>query len=192
MAHDQHQIGEIRRMVVHDGRDGPKPEIGCSTNFWRRLIWSGLNGGGAINDFGCYGADLATWLMDGQKPISVFCVARQIKPDIYPKVEDDATIVLMYPKAQAVLEPSWNWPFNRKDMEIYGQTGYVLVPQPNSLRVRTGNMSDETTSTPPALTEADADSIVLPDCRGAREHQAIRTFFIGRKYDCGGNFGCGA
>jgi predicted dehydrogenase len=158
MVHDQHQIGEIRRMVVHDGHNGPK-EIGCSTNFLAWLTDPGLNGGGAINDFGCYGADLATWLMDGQKPISVFCVARQIKPDIYPKVEDDATIVLMYPKAQAVLEPSWNWPFNRKDMEIYGQTGYVLVPQPNSLRVRTGNMSDETTSTPPALTEADADPL---------------------------------
>ncbi len=158
MVHDQHQIGDIRRMVVHDGHNGPK-EIGCSTNFLAWLTDPVLNGGGAINDFGCYGADLATWLMDGQKPTSVFCVAHQIKPDIYPKVEDDATIVLTYPKAQAVLEPSWNWPFNRKDMEIYGQTGYVLVPQPNMLRVRIGDMSDETASTPPALTGPDADPL---------------------------------
>jgi predicted dehydrogenase len=27
-----------------------------------------LNGGGALIDFGCYGADLMTWLMDGQTP----------------------------------------------------------------------------------------------------------------------------
>jgi predicted dehydrogenase len=158
MVDDQHQIGDIRRIVVHDGHNGPK-EIGCSTNFLAWLTDPALNGGGAINDFGCYGADLATWLMDGQKPISVFCIARQIKPDVYPKVEDDATIVLAYPKAQAVLEPSWNWPFNRKDMEIYGKTGYVLVPQPDILRVRTGNMSDEIQSTPPPLTGPDADPL---------------------------------
>lgn len=158
MVHDRHQIGEIRRIVVHDGHNGPK-EIGCSTNFLAWLTDPVLNGGGAINDFGCYGADLATWLMDGQKPTSVFCVARHIKPDVYPKVEDDATIVLTYPKAQAVLEPSWNWPFNRKDMEIYGQTGYVLVPQPDTLRVRTSNMSEEKESTVPALSGPDADPL---------------------------------
>jgi len=30
-----------------------------------------LNGAGALFDFGCYGADLATWLMDGRRPVSV-------------------------------------------------------------------------------------------------------------------------
>jgi predicted dehydrogenase len=158
MVHDQHQIGGIRRIVVHDGHNGPK-EIGCSTNFLAWLTDPVLNGGGAVNDFGCYGADLCTWLMDDQKPLSVFCVARHYKPNIYPKVEDDATIVLTYPHAEAILEPSWNWPFNRKDMEIYGQSGYVLIPQQDQLRVRTGNMNDETESTPPALTGPDADPL---------------------------------
>ncbi len=122
MVHDDHKIGDIRRIVAHDGHWGPK-ELGCSTNFLEWLTDPVLNGGGALNDFGCYGADLATWLMDGQKPVSVFAVTRQIKPDIYPKVEDDATVVLTYPKAQAILEPSWNWPFSIKDLEINGQTG---------------------------------------------------------------------
>ena len=146
MVHDKHQIGDIRRIVAHDGHQGPK-EIGCSTNFLAWLTDPVLNGGGAVNDFGCYGADLATWLMDGQKPLSVVCVTRHIKPDVYPKVEDDATIILTYPKAQAVLEPSWNWPFNRKDLEIYGQTGYVFVPQPNELHFLTTGMSEETDDT---------------------------------------------
>ena len=157
MVHDQHQIGDIRRIVAHDGHQGPK-EIGCSTNFLNWLTDPVLNGGGAVNDFGCYGADLATWLMDGQKPLSVTAVVRHIKPDVYPKVEDDATIVLAYPKAEAVLEPSWNWPWNRKDLEIYGQTGYVFVPQPNELRVRHGN-NDETATTLPALIGVDADPL---------------------------------
>ena len=158
MVHDQHQIGDIRRIVVRDGHNGPK-EIGCSTNFLNWLTDPVLNGGGAINDFGCYGADLATWLMDGQKPTSVFCVARHIKPNVYPKVEDDATIVLAYPKAEVVLEPSWNWPFNRKDMDIYGKTGYVLIPQPDQLQVRTGDMDQEKEETASALTGPDADPI---------------------------------
>ena len=100
MVHDEHQIGNISKMVFHHGHRGPQ-EIGCSTNFLAWLTDPVLNGGGTINDFGCYGADLATWFFDGQKPVSVFAVASQIKPDIYPKVEDDATIVLTYPQAQS-------------------------------------------------------------------------------------------
>lgn len=158
MVHDQHQIGDIRRIVVHDGHRGPK-EIGCSTNFLAWLTDPILDGGGAINDFGCYGADLATWFFDGQKPVSVFAVAHQIKPDIYPKVEDEATIVITYPKAEVILQPSWNWPFDRKDMEIYGQTGYVIVPHPDLLRVRNGDMAEESEVQPPAVTGANADPI---------------------------------
>ena len=158
MVHDEQQIGGIRKMVFHHGHRGPQ-EIGCSTNFLAWLTDPMLNGGGAINDFGCYGADLATWFLDGQKPVSVFAVASQLKPDIYPKVEDDATIVLTYPRAQIILQPSWNWPLNRKDMEIYGQTGQVIVPQANRLLVRTQQTPKETEIIPPPLTGANADPV---------------------------------
>jgi predicted dehydrogenase len=158
LVHDEHQIGGIRRMVFHDGHRGPK-EIGCSTNFLAWLTDPVLNGGGAINDFGCYGADLATWFMDGQKPVSVFAVAQHLKPDVYPKVEDDATIVLTYPQAQVILEPSWNWPFGCKDMEIYGQTGTVFLPQPDLLRVQTANAAKPMDVVPPPLTGVKADPL---------------------------------
>jgi len=158
MVHDQQEIGEIRRMVFHDGHRGPK-EIGCSTNFLAWLTDPALNGGGAINDFGCYGADLATWFMDGQKPLTVFALAKQLKPGIYPQVEDDATLVLNYPRAQVVLEPSWNWPFDRKDMEIYGQTGTVFVPKPDRLLIRTFQKPEGQEITPPALGGAMADPL---------------------------------
>ena len=77
-----------------------------------------------------------TWLMDGQRPTSVTAVTQQIKPEIYPRVDDEATIILTYPKAQAILQPSWNWPFDRKDMEVYGQTGYVITVRHDDVRVR--------------------------------------------------------
>jgi predicted dehydrogenase len=158
LVHDQHQIGEIRRMVFHHGHRGPK-EIGCSTNFLAWLTDPVLNGGGAINDFGCYGADIATWFFDGEKPLSVVAVARHFKPDVYPKVEDDATIILNYPKAEVILEPSWNWPMDRKDMEIYGVSGQVLVPEADKLLERTWAAPKETEITPPPLTGAQADPV---------------------------------
>lgn len=158
MVHDRKEAGEIRRLVVHNGHRGPK-EIGCSKYFLEWLTDPVQNGGGALNDFGCYGADLATWLMDGQRPESVQAMTQHIKPDVYPKVEDEATIVITYPKAQAILQASWNWPFDRKDMEIYGRTGYVLVPQANLLRVRLENQNKETEITPSALAGPDADPI---------------------------------
>ncbi len=62
-----------------------------------------------------------TTLMKGQKPPAVTAVTRQYKPAVYPKVDDDATIIVDYPDAQCIIQVSWNWPFNRKDMEVYGE-----------------------------------------------------------------------
>jgi predicted dehydrogenase len=51
-------------------------------------------------------------------------------------VDDEATIVLTYPKAQVIVQASWNWPFDRKDMEVYGQTGYVITERRDDIRIR--------------------------------------------------------
>lgn len=119
------KIGEIRKIVFHTGHQGPI-EIGCNPEFLEWLTDPVLNGGGALTDFGCYGANLVTWIMKGIKPISVSCTLQQFKPQLYPKVEDEATIVLTYPSAQVIIQASWNWPLNVKDMEIYGNAGYIF------------------------------------------------------------------
>jgi predicted dehydrogenase len=126
MIHNEKKFGDIVKIVVHDGHQGPK-EIGVNDEFLEWLTDPRLNGGGALMDFGCYGADLITWLMKGQRPQSVLAVTQQIKPHIYPKVDDEATIILTYPKAQAIIQASWNWPYNRKDMEVYGKSGYIFA-----------------------------------------------------------------
>jgi predicted dehydrogenase len=135
-------IGEIRKMVVHDGHQGPK-EIGVSKEFFNWLTDPVKNGGGAIVDFGCYGANQITWLMNGEKPLSVFAVTQQIKPDIYPKVDDEATIIVTYPKAQGIIQASWNWPFGRKDIEIYGQHGWMIADR-NGLKTKMSENKNET------------------------------------------------
>lgn len=126
---DKQAIGDIRKVVICDGHRGPK-EIGVNKEFLEWLADPVQNGGGAVIDFGCYGVNLMTWLMGNQEPVSVSAVLQQIKPEIYPKVDDEATIVLSYPKAQAIIQASWNWPVDRKDMEIYGVTGYVKALNP--------------------------------------------------------------
>ena len=157
IIHDQHAIGDIRKIVVHDGHRGPK-EIGCSDDFLNWLTDPVLNGGGALTDFGCYGANLITWLMKGQRPNSVFAVTQQIKPDVYPKVDDEATIVITYSNAQGIIQASWNWPFDRKDMEIYGQTGQLLVPRRDVIKLRSGAAS-EAQRTPDPLKGSLADPL---------------------------------
>jgi predicted dehydrogenase len=153
----ENAIGEIRKIVVHDGHRGPK-EIGVEPWFLAWLSDPKLNGGGALFDFGCYGADLVTWLMDGRRPDSVTAVTQQIKPDVYPRVDDEATIVLTYPHAQVIVQASWNWPFSRKDMEVYGQKGYVITVARDSVRVRLPE-NEETLETAKPLEEAKGDSV---------------------------------
>jgi predicted dehydrogenase len=128
-------IGELRKVVVHDGHKGPK-EIGVNKEFLDWLTDPVQNGGGAITDFGCYGANLITWMTKGKRPESVSAVTQQLKPAIYPKVDDDATIILQYPTMQGIIQASWNWPFSRKDMEVYGATGTVITDNRSDMRVR--------------------------------------------------------
>jgi predicted dehydrogenase len=141
LVHDG-ALGGVRKVVIHDGHNGPK-EIGVEPEFLAWLTDPKLNGGGALFDFGCYGADLMTWLMDGERPQTVTAVTQQLKPEIYPRVDDEATFILTYPKAQAIVQASWNWPFGRKDMEVYGQSGYAITVQGNDIRVRRGGENSE-------------------------------------------------
>ena len=141
-------LGPIRKVVIHDGHRGPK-EIGCGPEFLGWLTDPDQNGAGALFDFGCYGANLMTWLMDDSRPSSVTAVTQQIKPDVYPKVDDEATIILTYPQAQAIIQASWNWPIDRKDMEIYGRTGQAITVGQKSLRVHLAGKPEEIREAPP-------------------------------------------
>ena len=118
---ERRRAATIRKMVAMDGHEGPK-EINVGPEFFDWLTDPVRNGAGALFDFGCYGANLMTWLMDNQRPLTVTAMTQRIKPAIYPRVDDEATILVEYPKAQGIIQASWNWPFGRKDLEVYGAT----------------------------------------------------------------------
>ena len=158
LLHEQKAGGEIRRMVAMDGHQGPR-EINVQPEFFAWLNDPVKNGAGALFDFGCYGANLMTWMMDNQRPLKVTALTQTDKPAIYTHVDDEATVLLEYPKAQGVIEASWNWPVGRKDFEVYGATGYAIATGGDNLRVRlAGAKAEEARTLPPLKPEA-ADSI---------------------------------
>lgn len=151
-------VGPIRKVVVRDGHKGPV-KIGVNPEFLEWLTDPVENGGGALPDFGCYGANLMTWLMDGQRPLRVTAITQQLQPENNPKVEDEALILLDYGTAVGVVHASWNWPIGRKDMEVYGTLGAVYADNRKQLRVRISEgydgFSEETRDLPERPTPYD-------------------------------------
>lgn len=129
------EYGDAIKVIVRDGHRGPK-KIGVGPEFLEWLIDPKLNGGGALMDFGCYGANLMTWLFNGERPLSVTAITQQLQPQNNPKVEDDTTIIINYPDKQLIIQASWNWPMGRKDMEIYAEKGAIYADNRNQLRTR--------------------------------------------------------
>ena len=148
----ENTIGDIRKIVVRNGHKGPK-KIGINSEFLNWLTDPKQNGGGAVIDFGCYGANLATWLMDGQRPKSVTAITTQLQHENNPNVDDEAIILLEYEKSVVVVHGSWNWPIGRKDMEIYGLSGVVYSDNRHDLRVRTSEGYDGYTEETYAMEE---------------------------------------
>jgi predicted dehydrogenase len=154
---EQKAAGDIRKMVAMDGHQGPK-EIHVGPEFLGWLTDPVKNGAGALFDFGCYGANLMTWMMDNQRPLAVTAITQTIKPQIYARVDDEASVLIEYPKAQGIVQASWNWPFGRKDFEVYGERGYAIATGGDALRVRLPGGPEET-RTLEALPPEERDSL---------------------------------
>ena len=165
---ERRAVGDIRKMVALDGHSGPKA-INVQPEFLAWLSDPDKNGAGALFDFGCYGANLMTWLMDNQRPVAITAVTQQFQPDVYPRVDDEATILLEYPTAQGIIQASWNWPFNRKDLEVYGVHGQAIATGGNGLRVALAKESERAvTPDPRPPDESDAISHLKAVARGTR------------------------
>ncbi len=142
-------IGTLTKVMVKDGHQGPK-EIGCSEDFLNWLTDPEKNGGGALIDFGCYGANLMTWLMNGERPKAVTAVTRQLKPDVYPLVDDDATLILEYDNgATGVIQGSWDWPYSIKDLHVYGKHASLHAVDAGTLVRYSGPSTPEPVSLKP-------------------------------------------
>jgi len=170
---ERRAAGEIRKMVAMDGHSGPKA-INVQPEFLSWLSDPVKNGAGALYDFGCYGANLMTWMMDNERPLAVTATTQQFQPDVYPRVDDEATIVVEYPKAQGIIQASWNWPFNRKDFEVYGDHGLAIATGGTGLRIALPKEPEHAvTPDPRPADERDSISHLMAVVRAHRKPNAL-------------------
>lgn len=125
-------VWRIRGIVGHGGPGGP---TGLNKYFFEWLTDPVKNGGGALVDFGCYNA---LWsLMYLGRPTAVYAQVNKLRPEEFPKVEDNASLILSYPNGMALLEGSWDLPRSFQDVEIFGRKGSVYMTS-QKVEVRMG------------------------------------------------------
>src|SRR5687768_10433774 len=123
-------VGEPIQLSHRGGHVGPK-EYGCSPQFCDWLYDATRNGGGALVDYCGYGSLLALALLG--RPQSVTAVAGHLRKEGL-EAEDNAIVILRYPRTLALLEGSWTHVGNQPPygLIVYGDTGTLLVHQPKA------------------------------------------------------------
>ena len=148
-AVDAGDVGTVYRLHGIVGHGGPSSQGARNKYFFDWLTDPVKNGGGALMDFGCYNALWSLWYLGD--PDTVYATVNHLRPDRFPKVEDNATIVLHYPNAIGIFEGSWDLPHSLQDLEVWGRPGStppgMLHMSRAKVDVQHGN---ETATLPPA------------------------------------------
>jgi predicted dehydrogenase len=159
---DEGAIGRVWQVYSRSGHGGPPADYlrrdPIARVGWGWLIDADLNGGGAYIDFCSYGAVTSRWFM-GQ-PSRVMAMGGRYSKDFFT-VDDNAILVLGYPKGHSVCEGTWTQPAVpvRIPLMIYGTEGAIAVsgarevqlarrPQPGDSRGARG-ADTETIEAPP-------------------------------------------
>ena len=120
-AVDDGEVGTVYRLHGIVGHGGPGSEGPRNKYFFDWLTDPVKNGGGALMDFGCYNALWSLWYLG--EPDTVYATVNHLRPERFPKVEDNATIILHYPNAIGIFEGSWDLPRSYQDLEVFGRPG---------------------------------------------------------------------
>jgi predicted dehydrogenase len=108
------------------------------------------NGAGALVDFGCYNALWSLWYMG--KPETVYAHANHLRPETFPKVEDNADLILGYKNGVGIFEASWDLPRSYQDLEVYGLKGSLYMEQ-KSVTLQKGKEKPRTLDLTPLAPE---------------------------------------
>ncbi len=119
------EIGDVWRLHGVVGNGGPAPRDLRRRVFFDWLTDPDANGAGAMVDFGIYSATWAAWHLG--LPTAVYGSAQQLQPERFPKVDDNAVIVLTYPQGMGVFEASWNLPRGYQQLEVIGSKGSIAM-----------------------------------------------------------------
>ncbi len=122
---DQGAIGPVWRLRGIVGHGGPGSTGVTSKFFFPWLTDPVQNGAGALMDFGCYNALWSLWYLG--RPESVFAQVNRLRPETFPKVEDNAVLMLIYKNGMGIFEGSWDLPRSFQDLEVFGRSGSLYV-----------------------------------------------------------------
>src|SRR5260370_39828607 len=143
---DSGALGKVWRLHGVVGHGGPGSEGVTNKAFFAWLTDPVQNGAGALMDFGCYNALWSLWYLG--RPERIFAQANHLRPEIFPKVEDNADIVLSYPNGVGVFEASGDLPRSYQDLEVFGLEGGSLYMKNGSVEMKKGRNSENLTIEP--------------------------------------------
>jgi len=133
---DSGAVGKVWRLHGVVGHGGPTWHTGTTRFFVDWLTDPVKNGGGALVDFGCYNALWSLWYLG--RPETVYAEVLHLRPSDFPKVEDNSTILLHYPNAEAILEGSWDLPAGFQELGVFGLNGMIHMRDGNVTLQKTG------------------------------------------------------
>jgi predicted dehydrogenase len=137
---DSGAVGQVYRLRGVVGHGGPGSDGARNKYFFEWLTDPVKNGAGALMDFGCYNALWSLWYLG--RPESVFAQVNRLQPERFPKVEDNATLLLHYKNAEGIFEGSWDLPRSFQDLEVFGRQG-ILYMQNGKVELRKGRETKE-------------------------------------------------
>ena len=138
-------IGQVWRLRGIVGHGGPGSQGAASKYFFDWLTDPVKNGAGALMDFGCYNALWSLWYLG--RPESVYAQVNHLRPETFPKVEDNSSLVLHYKNGVGIFEGSWDLPRSYQDLEIFGRNGSIYMEQ-RKVELRKGRESREVAMEP--------------------------------------------
>ncbi len=123
----QGAIGRVWRLHGIVGHGGPGSEGARNRHFFAWLTDPVQNGAGALMDFGCYNALWSLWYLG--RPETVYASVNHLRPERFPKVEDNADLILSYKNGVGIFEGSWDLPRGFQDLEVFGLGGSLYMSQ---------------------------------------------------------------
>jgi predicted dehydrogenase len=122
---DAGAVGRVWRLRGIVGHGGPGSQGVRSKFFFDWLTDPAKNGAGALVDFGCYNALWSLWYLG--RPQTVYAQVNHLRPETFPKVEDNADLLLGYRDGVGIFEGSWDLPRGFQDLEVFGLGGSLYV-----------------------------------------------------------------
>jgi Predicted dehydrogenases and related proteins len=158
---DAGAIGKVYRLRGVVGHGGPGGPTGLNKHFFEWLTDPVKNGAGALMDFGCYNALWSLWYLG--RPQTVYATVNQLRPDEFPKVEDNSALILSYKDGVGIFEGSWDLPRSFQDLEVFGRGGSLYMTR-NKVEIQKGRGAVEEVKVEPLSPEKSEPIAYMISC----------------------------